>query len=75
MSQIREIGCLIENTARYLRLCLFLFCFQHKPLYLSIILNWSMEGNTPHGKATDNIEANKELVYCVLVRMLFLEHK
>ena len=40
-----KFGFLIENTARYLEQYLFCVSTQHSPLYLSIMLNWSIEGN------------------------------
>ena len=36
---------LIENTVRYLKQYLLSFYAQHDPLFLSIMLNWSIEGN------------------------------
>ena len=42
---IREFGFLIENTARYLEQYLFCVSMQYIHLFLSIMLNWSFEGN------------------------------
>ena len=50
-------GCLVENRARYLKQYLFCFYAQHILLFLSIILNWSIEDNftyTPGKKACWN---------------------
>jgi hypothetical protein len=49
---------------------LFRFYTQHNLLFLSIMpprVNWPIEGNTPHGKATVIMEADKEfvnLIFC-----------
>jgi len=40
-----KFGFLIEKIARHLKQYLFCVSTQHVPLFLSIILNWSVEGN------------------------------
>ena len=40
-----KCGCLIENRVRYLKNMFFRVYAQHIPLFLSIMLNWSIEGS------------------------------
>ena len=44
-----KVGFIILNTASYFKQCLFCVSAQHIPLFLSMMLNWSIEGNiTPY---------------------------
>jgi len=59
-----KFGFLIEERARYLKQYLFFVCTQHIPLFLSIMLNWSIEDNLTLCNTNQDIEnlTNKDVI-------------
>lgn len=75
-----KFGCLVENRARYLEQYLFRFCAQRISLFLSIMLNWSIEGNftihtwkKPCGNSPWRNFRQKETMGAIIVKRELLE--